>query len=87
MFDVTNCAVTLDMIIVVLGILGICFVWSRFKLAFFIVYFFSVFWLYTLNQKPLMEMIGQDAFYWSSAAALGFGALLWTITLLLPGRH
>ena len=87
MFDVTNCAVTLDIIILVLGLLGLSIVWSHYKTAWFLVYLSSVYWVYTLYQTHLLLMIGQNAFYWSGAAAIALGCLLLTIINLMPGRH
>ena len=87
MFDVTNCAVTLDIIILVLGLLGLCVVWSHYKMAWFIVYLSSAYWVYTLYQTDLLQMIGQNAFYWSGAAAIALGSLLLAIINLMPGRH
>ncbi len=87
MFDVTNCAVTLDIIILALGLLGLCIVWSHYKTAGFIVYLSSVYWVYTLYQTHLLQMVGQNAFYWSGAVAIALGSILLTIISLMPGRH
>lgn len=87
MFDVTNCAVTLDIVILALGLLGVCIVWSHYKTAWFIVYLSSVYWVYTLYQTDLLQMIGQNAFYWTGAAAIALGSILLTIISLMPGRH
>ena len=84
MFDVTNCAVTLDIIVLALGLLGLCIVWSHYKTALFIVYLSSVYWVYTLYQTDLLQMIGQNAFYWSGAAAIALGGLLLTIISVMP---
>lgn len=84
MFDVTNCAVTLDIIVLALGLLGLCIVWSHYKTALFIVYLTSVYWVYTLYQTDLLQMIGQNAFYWSGAAAIALGGLLLTIISVMP---
>jgi hypothetical protein len=86
-FDVTNCAVTLDIIVIVLGLLGLCLIWSRYKVALFVVYLSSMYWAYTLHQSDLLLMIGQNAFYWSGAAAIALGSILLTIINLMPGRH
>ena len=87
MFDATNCAVTLDIIVFVLGLLGLCIVWSYYKAACFIVYLSSMYWVYTLYQTDLLQMIGQNAFYWSGAAAVGLGSILLAIISLMPGRQ
>ena len=87
MFDVTNCAVTLDIIVLMLGLLGLCIVWSYYKTAWFIVYLSSAYWVYTLYQTDLLQMIGQNAFYWSGAATIAFGSLLLAIISLMPGRN
>ena len=87
MFDVTNCAVTLDIIVIVLGLLGLCIIWSRYKAALFIVYLSSMYWAYTLYQSDLLLMMGQNAFYWSGAAAIALGSILMAIIDLIPGRH
>jgi len=86
-FDVTNCAVTLDIIILALGLLGLCIVWSHYKTAWFIVYLSSVYWAYTLYQTNLLQMMGQNAFYWSGAAAIALGSILLAIISLMPGRN
>jgi glycopeptide antibiotics resistance protein len=86
-FDVTNCAVTLDIIVLVLGLLGLCIVWSHYKTANFIVYLSFMYWVYTLYQTDLLQMIGQNAFYWSGAAAVGFGSILLAIISLMPERN
>jgi hypothetical protein len=87
MFGVTNCAVTLDIIIIVLGLLGLCIFWSYYKTAWFIVYLSSAYWIYTLYQTDLLQMIGQNAFYWSGAAAIAFGSLLLAIISIMPARN
>ena len=87
MFDVTNCAVTIEIIVLVLGMLGLCILWSHFKTAWFIVYLSSMYWVYTLYQTNLLQMMGQNAFYWSGAAAIALGSILLTIINLMPGRH
>ena len=87
MFDVTNCAVTLDIIVLVLGLLGLSIVWSYYKTAWFIVYLSAAYWAYTLYQTDLLQMVGQNAFYWSGAAAIAFGSLLLAIISLMPGRN
>lgn len=87
MFDVTNCAVTLDIVILALGLLGLCIVWSHYKTAWFIVYLSSVYWAYTLYQTNLLQMMGQNAFYWSGAAAIALGSILLAIISLMPGRN
>jgi hypothetical protein len=86
-FDVTNCAVTIDIIVLALGLLGLCILWSHYKTAWFIVYLSSMYWVYTLYQTNLLQMIGQNAFYWSGAAAIALGSLLLAIINLLPGRY
>ena len=87
MFDITNCAVTLDIVILVLGLTGLCLIWSRYKAALFVGYLFFMYWVYTLYQADLLQMIGQNAFYWSGAAALAFGSVLWAIINVLPERY
>ena len=87
MFDVTNCTVTIDMIVLALGFLGLCLIWSRYKVALFVVYLSSMYWLYTLYQSDLLMIIGQNAFYWSGAVAIGLGTILFSIVSLMPGRH
>ena len=87
MWDVTNCTVTLDMIILVLGLLGLCLVWSCYQMASFIVYFSSTYWAYTLYQTDLLQMVGPSAFYWSGAVALGLCGILWTLINVMPGRY
>jgi hypothetical protein len=86
-FDVTNCAVTLDMIVIVLGLFGLCLIWSRYKVALFVVYLSSMYWAYTLYQSDLLQIIGQNAFYWSGAGAIALGSILFSIINLMPGRH
>jgi glycopeptide antibiotics resistance protein len=75
------------MIVVVLGLLGLCILWSYNKTALFIVYLSSMYWVYTLYQTDLLQMMGQDAFYWSGAAVIAVGSILMTIIDLMPGRH
>ena len=87
MFDVTNCAVTLDMIVIVLGLLGLCLIWSRYKVALFVVYLSFMYWAYTVNQTDLQLMMGQNAFYWSGVAAIALGSILFAILNLVPGRR
>jgi hypothetical protein len=86
-FDVTNCAITIDLIIVALGLLGMSLVWSRYKVALFVIYLSTMYWAYTLYQSDLLQMIGQNAFYWSAAGAIALGSLLFSIITLMPGRH
>ena len=74
------------MIVIVLGLLGLCILWAHHKTAMFIVYISSAYWVYTLYQTDLLQMIGQNAFYWSGAAAIAFGTLLLAIIILMPGR-
>ena len=87
MFDVTNCAVTIEITVLVLGLLGLCVLWSHYKTAWFIVYLSSMYWAYTLYQTDLLQMMGQNAFYWSGAAAIALGSILLTIINLMPGRQ
>ena len=87
MVDVTYCTITIDMIILVLGLLGLCLVWSRYKVASFIVYLSSMYWVYTLYQTDLLQIIGPNAFYWSGAAALGLAGILWTLMNVMPERY
>ena len=87
MFDVTNCAVTIDIIVLALVLLGLSIVWSYYRTAGFIVYLSSAYWVYTLYQVDLLQMMGQNAFYWSGAAAIGFGSILLAIITLMPGRN
>jgi len=86
-FDATNCTVTLDMIVIMLGLLGLSILWSFYKTALFIVYLSSMYWVYTLYQTDLLQMMGQNAFYWSGAAAIALGSLLLAIINLIPGKH
>jgi hypothetical protein len=86
-FDVTDCVITIDFIVVALGLLGLCMVWSRYKAALSVVYLSSMYWVYTLYQTDLLQMMGQNAFYWSGAAAIGLGSLLIAIINQIPGRH
>jgi glycopeptide antibiotics resistance protein len=72
------------MIVVALGLLGLCVLWSRYKTALFIVYLSSMYWVYTLYQTDLLQMMGQDAFYWSGAAAIALGSILLAIINLIP---
>lgn len=74
------------MIILVLGVLGLCMVWSRYKTALGILYAFSMYWAYTLYQSDLVQMIGPDAFYWSGAVTIGLGSILYLIVSAIPGR-
>jgi hypothetical protein len=46
-----------------------------------------MYWVYTLYQTNLLQMIGQNAFYWSGAAAIALGSLLLAIINLMPGRY
>ncbi len=87
MFDVTNCAVTIDIIIMVFGMIGLCLIWSRYFTALFIGYLFSMYWVYTLYQTDLLQMMGQNAFYWSGAGSLALGSILWAIINVMPGRY
>ena len=87
MFDVTNCSITLDLVVVVLGVLGLCILWSRYRIALFIVYISSMYWVYTLYQTDLLQMMGQNAFYWSGALAIGLAGILRAIINLIPGRY
>ena len=75
------------MIVIVLGLLGLSILWSSYKTALFIVYLSSMYWAYTLYQTDLLQMMGQDAFYWSGAAAIALGSILMAIINLMPGRH
>ena len=87
MFDVTHCSVTLDIIVLVLGTIGLCLIWSRYTVALFIGYLFSMYWVYTLYQTDLLQMMGQNAFYWSGAASLALGSILWAIINVMPERY
>ena len=75
------------MIVVVLGLFGLCVIWSRYQAALFIVYLSSMYWAYTLYQTDLLQMMGQNAFYWSGAAAIALGSILFAIINLMPGRR
>jgi glycopeptide antibiotics resistance protein len=75
------------MIVLVLGLLGLCILWSHYKTALFIAYLSSLYWVYTLYQTDLLQMIGQNAFYWSGATAIAFGGILLAIINLMPGRQ
>jgi hypothetical protein len=86
-FDVTNCAITIEIAVLVLGLLGLCILFSHNKAAIFIVYLSSTYWVYTLYQTDLLQMMGQNAFYWSGAAAIGLGSLLMAIINEIPGKH
>jgi hypothetical protein len=46
-----------------------------------------MYWVYTLYQTDLLQMIGQNAFYWSGAAAVALGSILMVIISLMPGRQ
>ena len=87
MWDVTHCTVTLDMIILVLGLLGLCLVWSRYKAASFIVYLSSTLGVHALPNGPAPKIIGPNAFYRSVALALGLGGILLTIMNVMPARY
>jgi hypothetical protein len=86
-FDITNCAITIDLIVIVLGLLGLCLLWSQYKAFLFITYLSSMYWAYTLYQTDLLQMMGQNAFYWSGAAAIAFGGILMTIINQIPGSR
>ena len=87
MWDATNCTVTIDMVILALGLLGLCLVWSRYKAALGIIYLATMYWVYTLHQSDLLQLVGQDAFYWSGAAAIGLGGVLMMILNSIPDRY
>ena len=42
------------LIVIVLGLLGLCLIWSRYKAALFIAYLSSMYWAYTLYQSYLL---------------------------------
>lgn len=86
MFDATQCSITLDLVIVTLGLFGLSIFFSRYKVAFLIGYFFSAYWVYTQYQPDLLQMIGQNALYWSGAAALALASILWAMINVMPGR-
>lgn len=46
-----------------------------------------MYWVYTLYQTDLLQMMGQNAFYWSGTAALLLGSILLAIINLMPGRR
>ena len=75
------------MIVIALGLFGLCVVWSRYKIALFTAYLFSMYWVYTLYQTDLLLMIGQNALYWSGAAAVALGSLLMVIISAFPERY
>jgi hypothetical protein len=75
------------MVVVALGLLGLCILWSKYKTALLIVYVSSVYWAYTLYQTDLLQMMGQDAFYWSGALALGLGSILLVIIDQMQSGH
>ena len=86
MFDTTQCSVTLNLVIIVLGVIGLSVLFSRYKIAFLVSYLFSMYWVYTLYQTDLLQMFGQNALYWSGAASLVLASLFWAIINVMPGR-
>ena len=75
------------MIVLVLGLLGLCVLWAHYKTALLLVYLSAMYWVYTLYQTDLLQMIGQNAFYWSGAAAIALGSILLAIMNVMPERH
>ena len=75
-----TCTVTFNMLMIVLGSIAVALLISRYKIAFMIGYFFSMYWAYTLNQNYLLEVFGKQAFLWSSVFTFGFATLIWVIS-------
>ncbi len=86
MFD-PNCTVTLEMVFLAAGLILLLMIWSRYRLAFWAAYLFSMFWAYSTNQVYLGQILGADAFFWSTSFAVGLGVILWGITYALQEHH
>jgi len=82
-----NCTVTLDMVLLVSGLVLLCLIWSRYGLALLVSYMFSMFWVYSLNAVYLSHLLGTDAFFWSTSFSFGLGLILWGITYALKEHH
>ena len=82
-----DCTVTLDMILLAAGFVLLCLIWSRYGVALLAAYLFSMFWAYSLNQVYLTNLLGTDAFMWSTSFAFGLGVILWGITYALKEHH
>ena len=82
-----NCTVTLDMVFIATGLVLLFLIWSRYRLAFWAAYLFSMFWVYSTNRIYLSQLLGTDAFFWSSSFAFGLGVVLWGITYALKEHH
>ncbi|CCQ90129.1 membrane hypothetical protein [Nitrospina gracilis 3/211] len=83
----THCEVTVEGTIIVLGVVSILWLFGRLYLGLSVLYFFAMFWFYTANQTPLINLFGKNALGWYAAfSAVLFGVLV-TIRNLFPDRH
>ncbi len=82
-----TCAVTLDLAVTVFGLFALCLYFGRTAWGLFILYFFSMFWIYTLKQEHLVQTFGAHAPVWYGALTLGLLFILNAIRMMLPDHH
>ncbi|CAI2719616.1 conserved protein of unknown function [Nitrospina watsonii] len=83
----TQCEVTVEGTILVLGAVSILWLLGRLYLGLAVLYFFAMFWLYTLNQSPLIDLFGRNALGWYAGFSTALLAVVATIVNLFPDRH
>ena len=82
-----NCEVTLSGTIIVFGIVSILWLFGRLYLGLAVLYFFAMFWVYTLNQGTLIGVFGPYALGWYGGFSTLLLAVITAIVNLFPDRH
>ncbi len=82
-----TCEVTIDLVTVVLGLFALCLYFGRLAWGLSLLYFFSMFWIYTIKQEHLVQTFGDNALVWFGAFAAGLLIVVHTIRTMLPDQH
>lgn len=82
-----HCEVTIEGIAIVLGVVSILWLSGRLYLGLAVLYFFGMFWLYTLNQNSLTALFGPHALGWYGVLATLLLGVITIIFDLFPDHH
>jgi len=82
-----TCEVTLDLAVVVLGVFALFLYFGRLAWGLSLLYFFSMYWVYTIKQEHLVQTFGDHALVWYGAFAVGLLLVVNTIRVMLPDHH
>jgi len=82
-----HCEVTTEGTLIVLGVVSILWLFGRLYAGLGVLYFFAMFWLYTLNQGSLAALLGPHALGWYGAFATILLGVIAAIVNLFPDHH